>query len=157
MNPDIPEEYKTMAALLGESAAIDSLMINNPAQLATNTNTLKRGIAEYQEQQKRERVQHQQLVPTHHYGDVAATNIPSPYYPPQPLPQVPQYAPMPQMVDDGQLELNLEPSKADIIINLLKEISLKLTKQNSMLEKHYAIKPEKERVPILTPKPRSNL
>lgn len=147
-----------MAALLGESAAIDSLMINNPTTLATNTNTLKRGIAEYQEQQKRERVQPQQPVPTHHYGDVTATNIPLPpqYYPTQPLPQVPQYAPMPQKVDDGQLELNLEPSKADMIINLLKEISLKLTKQNNLIEKQYAIKPEKERVPVLINKPRTN-
>lgn len=145
-----------MAALLGESAAIDSLMINNPTTLATNTNTLKRGIAEYQEQQKRERVQPQQPISTHHYGDVAATNIPSPYYPPQPLQQVPQYAPMSQKVDDGQLELNLEPSKADIIINLLKEISVKLTKQNSLIEKQYAAKPEKERVPVLTNKPRTN-
>jgi hypothetical protein len=143
MNPDIPEEYKTMAALLGESAAIDSLMINNPAQLATNTNTLKRGIAEYQEQQKRERVQPQQPV----YPQVGMASI-------EPIPQVPQYAPMPQKVDDGQLELNLEPSKADIIINLLKDISLKLTKQNNLIEQKYAIKPEKERVPVLTPKPR---
>jgi hypothetical protein len=152
MNPNIPEEYKTMAALLGESAAIDSLMINNPAQLATNTNTLKRGIAEYQEQQKRERVQPQQPV----YPQVGMASIePIPnYYPPQPFPQVPQYAPMLQMVDDGQLELNLEPSKADIIINLLKDISLKLTKQNNLIEQKYAIKPEKERVPVLTSKPR---
>ena len=135
MNPNIPEEYNTLAALLEESAAIDSLMINPPTTLATNTNTLKKGIAEYQEQQKRERMQPQQPVPSHHYGDVAATNISSPYYPPQPLPQVPQYAPMPQKVDDGQLELNLEPSKVDIIINLLKEISVKLTKQNSLIEK----------------------
>ena len=134
-----------MAALLGESAAIDSLMINNPAQLATNTNTLKRGIAEYQEQQKRERTQQPPTQQT-----------PTPYYPPQPIPQVPQYAPMPQMVDDGQLELNLEPSKMDIVINLLKEISVKLTKQNSLIEKQYAAKPEKERVPVLTPKPRPN-
>ena len=132
-----------MAALLGESSNIDSLMVQNPGQLATNTNTLKRGIAEYQEQQKRERVQPQQPVypiPTHNYGvelGTSATHIPLPYYPPQPLPQVPQYAPMPQKVDDGQLELNLEPSKADIIINLLKEISTKLTKQNSLIEKQY--------------------
>jgi hypothetical protein len=145
MNPEIPEEYKTMAALLGESAAIDSLMINNPTTLATNTNTLKRGIAEYQEQQKRERVQPQQPV----YPQVSMASI-------EPIPQVPQYAPMPQKVDDGQLELNLEPSKADIIINLLKDISLKLTKQNSLIEQKYAIKPEKERVPVLAPKPRTN-
>lgn len=142
-----------MAALLGESSNIDSLMVQNPGQLATNTNTLKRGIAEYQEQQKRERFQPQQPIPTHNYGVETGTAVPQ-YYPPQPLPQVPQYAPMPQKVDDGQLELNLEPSKADIIINLLKEISLKLTKQNSLIEKQYAAKPEKERVPVLTTKPR---
>jgi hypothetical protein len=154
MNPEIPEEFLTMAALLGESSNIDSLMIQNPGQLATNTNTLKRGIVEYQEQQKRERIQ-PQAQPTHYYGETGSTAVPV-YIPPQPLPQVPQYAPMPQKVDDGQLELNLEPSKVDIIINLLKEISVKLTKQNSMLEKQYAAKPEKERVPVLTPKPRSN-
>ena len=143
-----------MAALLGESAAIDSLMINNPTTLATNTNTLKRGIAEYQEQQKRERVQPQQ--PTYpQVGMAPIEPIPN-YYSPQPLPQVPQYAPTPQKVDDGQMELNLEPSKADIIINLLKEISTKLTKQNSLIEKHYAAKPEKERVPVLTTKPRTD-
>lgn len=144
-----------MAALLGESAAIDSLMINNPTTLATNTNTLKRGIAEYQEQQKRERVQPPQQAAYPQVGMAPIEPIPN-YYPPQPLPQVPQYAPMPQKVDDGQLELNLEPSKADIIINLLKEISTKLTKQNSLIEKQYAIKPEKERVPVLATKPRHN-
>jgi hypothetical protein len=150
MQPEIPEEYKTMAALLGESAAIDSLMINNPTTLATNTNTLKRGIDEYREQQKRERDQPQATypIPTHNYGVETGTAYPQVgmapiepipnYYPPQPLPQVPQYAPMPQKVDDGQLELNLEPSKADIIINLLKEISVKLTKQNNMVEQKYA-------------------
>lgn len=152
MQPEIPEEYKTMAALLGESAAIDSLMINNPTTLATNTNTLKRGIAEYQEQQKRERMQPQQPA----YPQVGMAPIePIPnYYPPQPLPQVPQYAPMPQKVNDGQLELNLEPSKVDIIINLLKEILTKLTKQNNLIEKQHAAKPEKERIPVLTSKPR---
>ena len=137
-----------MAALLGESAAIDSLMINNPTTLATNTNTLKRGIAEYQEQQKRERFQQQ--PPT-------VANIPLPqYYPPPPTPEVPQYDTIPPKVDDGQLEMNLEPSKMDIVINLLKEISVKLTKQNSLIEKQYAAKPEKERVPVLTTKPRPN-
>jgi predicted secreted protein len=60
------------------------------------------------------------------------------YQQPQQLPQVPQYAPMPQKVDDGQLELNLEPTKVEEIIILLKEISNKLTKQNSLLEKTYA-------------------
>jgi hypothetical protein len=41
-------------------------------------------------------------------------------------------------VDDGQLELNLEPTKVEEIISFLKEISNKLTKQNNLLEKTYA-------------------
>jgi hypothetical protein len=45
---------------------------------------------------------------------------------------------MPQKVDDGQLELNLEPTKVEEIIILLKEISNKLTKQNNLIEKTYA-------------------
>ena len=143
MKPEIPEEFLTMAALLGESANIDSLMMQNPTTLATNTNTLKRGIAEYQEQQKRERLQ-QPAYPQ--VGMAPIEPIPN-YVPPQPLPQVPHYAPMPQKIDDGQLEFNLEPSKMDEIIILLKEISLKLTKQNSMLEKINANASKKEGVP----------
>lgn len=144
MNQEIPEEFRTMAALLGESASIDSLMINKPTTLATDTSTIKRGIHEYQEQQKRERMQ-----PTVH---APIEPIPN-YVAPQPLPvfqefpvPMPTYPPTPQKVDDGQLELNLEPTKAEEIIILLKEISTKLTKQNNMLEKIYANKPKEKTI-----------
>jgi hypothetical protein len=91
---------------------------------------LKKGLNDYiqtQRQQAPQPVQYQQPP------QPPVVNLP----PPQ-LPQVPQYAPMPQKVDDGQLELNLEPTKVEEIIILLKEISNKLTKQNSLLEKTYA-------------------
>lgn len=134
-----------MAALLGESASIDSLMINKPTTLATDTSTIKRGIHEYQEQQKKERMQPQGQAPIQ----------PIPNYVPQPinLPHVQQSAPMPiysptpQKVDDGQLELNLEPTKIEEIIILLKEISTKLTKQNNMLEKLYANQSKEKGIP----------
>lgn len=136
MQPDIPEEYLAMAALLGESSRIDSMLIEKPVGLATDTNTMKRSIDQYRQEDRAKSLppqayQHPQHVPT--------------------IPQAPQYIPQPQYipppkVDDGQLEFNLEPSKLDEIIILLKEISVKLTNQNSMLEKKYAIESKKEGV-----------
>jgi|688.fasta_scaffold234311_3 hypothetical protein len=117
---NIPEEIEAMAFLIGQSNQIDQMMVDRPSTLITSAQTLKKGMNEYiqtQRQQAPQPVQYQQ---------------------PQQLPQVPQYAPMPQKVDDGQLELNLEPTKVEEIIILLKEISNKLTKQNSLLEKTYA-------------------
>ena len=144
MNPEIPEEFKTMAALLGESAAIDSLMVNNPTTLATNTSTIKRGISEYQEQRKREQMAPPQN-PTHYYGEQSITPVSIPnYVPPIDLP----YTPQREKVDDGQLEFNLEPTKADEIIILLKEISTKLTTQNKLLDKIYVNQSKEKGIPI---------
>jgi hypothetical protein len=117
---NIPEEIEAMAFLIGQSNQIDQMMVDRPSTLITSAQTLKKGMNEYiqtQRQQAPQPVQYQQ---------------------PQQLPQVPQYAPMPQKVDDGQLELNLEPTKVEEIIILLKEISNKLTKQNNLIEKTYA-------------------
>ena len=117
---NIPEEIEAMAFLIGQSNQIDQMMVDRPSTLITSAQTLKNGMNEYiqtQRQQAPQPVQYQQ---------------------PQQLPQVPQYAPMPQKVDDGQLELNLEPTKVEEIIILLKEISNKLTKQNNLIEKTYA-------------------
>ena len=119
---NIPEEIEAMAFLIGQSNQIDQMMVDRPSTLITSAQTLKNGMNEYiqtQRQQAPRPVQHQQV-------------------PQSPLPQVPQYAPMPQKVDDGQLELNLEPTKVEEIIILLKEISNKLTKQNNLIEKTYA-------------------
>ena len=119
---NIPEEIEAMAFLIGQSNQIDQMMVDRPSTLITSAQTLKNGMNEYiqtQRQQAPRPVQHQQV-------------------PQSPLPQVPQYAPMPDKVDDGQLEFNLEPTKVEEIIILLKEISNKLTKQNNLIEKTYA-------------------
>jgi len=121
---NIPEEIEAMAFLIGQSNQIDQMMVDRPSTLITSAQTLKKGMDEYIQTQRQQAPQPPpQLVQ---------------YQQPQQLPQVPQYAPMPQKVDDGQLELNLEPTKVEEIIILLKEISNKLTKQNSLLEKTYA-------------------
>jgi hypothetical protein len=127
---NIPEEIEAMAFLIGQSNQIDQMMVDRPSTLITSAQTLKKGLNDYiqtQRQQAPQPVQYQQPP------QPPVVNLP-----PQQLPQVPQYAPMPQKVDDGQLELNLEPTKVEEIIILLKEISNKLTKQNSLLEKTYA-------------------
>jgi hypothetical protein len=121
---NIPEEIEAMAFLIGQSNQIDQMMVDRPSTLITSAQTLKKGMDEYIQTQRQQAPQPPpQLVQ---------------YQQPQQLPQVPQYAPMPQKVDDGQLGLNLEPTKVEEIIILLKEISNKLTKQNSLLEKTYA-------------------
>ena len=123
---NIPEEIEAMAFLIGQSNQIDQMMFDRPSTLITSAQTLKNGMNEYiqtQRQQAPRPVQHQPPI----------VNLP-----PQQLPQVPQYAPMPDKVDDGQLEFNLEPTKVEEIIILLKEISNKLTKQNNLIEKTYA-------------------
>lgn len=130
MQPQIPEEIEAMAAFLSESANIDSSYIERPVGLNTNTNTIKHSINQYVQEQRRG-IQPPPIRPE----EYTRYNVPLQIQ--QPLPQVPQYAPIPQKVDDGQLELNLEPSKVDIIINLLKEISGKLAKQNNLIEKQY--------------------
>lgn len=131
---NIPEEIEAMAFLIGQSSQIDQMMVDRPSTLITSAHTLKKGLNDYIQTQRQQApppppppVQYPpQIVP-----------IPN-YVPPQELPQVPQYAPMPQKVDDGQLELNLEPTKVEEVIILLREISNKLTKQNNLLEKTYA-------------------
>ena len=129
---NIPEEIEAMAFLIGQSSQIDQMMVDRPSTLITSAHTLKKGLNDYIQTQRQQApppppVQYPpQIVP-----------IPN-YVPPQELPQVSQYAPMPQKVDDGQLELNLEPTKVEEVIILLREISNKLTKQNNLLEKTYA-------------------
>lgn len=137
----IPEEIEAMAFLIGQSNQIDAMMMEKPSTLITSTATLRQGLNEYVQQQRREHA-----PPPVQYPQVSQPPfVPIPnYVPPQELPQVPQYV-SPQKVDDGQLEFNLDPSKTDIIINLLKEISVKLTKQNTLLEK-YATECQKGRI-----------
>ena len=128
---NIPEEIETMAFLIGQSNQIDSMIIEKPSTLITSTQTLKKGLNDYVHQQRTQNFQQPPPQPQ-------AVPIP-PYVPPVDIPQYDnntfQKISEPKS-DDGQLELNLEPTKADEIIILLKEISSKLTKQNNMLEKY---------------------
>ena len=137
---EIPEEYLAMAALLGESNRIDSMLVEKPVGLVTDTNTLKHDIDRYRTEER-----NRQMPPQYHQAPQPQFQPTPQYIPPQPLPQIPQYVPPPK-VDDGQMEFNLEPTKMDEIILLLKEISVKLTKQNSMLEKQHANQSKQERI-----------
>jgi hypothetical protein len=128
---NIPEEIEAMAFLIGQSSQIDQMMVDRPSTLITSAQTLKKGLNDYIQTQR------QQAPPPPVQYPPQIVPIPN-YVPPQELPQVPQYVPMPQKVDDGQLELNLEPTKVEEVIILLREISNKLTKQNNLLEKTYA-------------------
>lgn len=128
----LPEELEAMAFLIGQSNQIDAMMVEKPSTLITSTQTLKKGLSDYVQQQRAQVIQEA--------AQPAPVPIPN-YVPPIDLPQVPQYGnsmfpktPEPK-ADDGQLELNLEPSKIEEIIILMKEISTKLTKQNNMIEK----------------------
>lgn len=149
MNAEIPEEIRVMAALIGQSSEIDSMMVNQPKELVTNTNTLKQGLNQYIQQQRTQQAQQYVAPPPAQYPQVGmAPIVPIPnYIPPQSLPEVPQYGDnMGPKIDNSQLEFNLEPNKVDEIINLLKDISLKLTKQNKLLQSIHDIKPTKERI-----------
>lgn len=129
---NIPEEIEAMAFLIGQSSQIDQMMVEKPSTLVTSSHTLKKGLNDYIQTQR------QQAAPIYPQVPMPPV-VPLPnYVPPQQLPQVPVYAPMPEKKDDGQMEFNLEPTKAEEIIILLKEISQKLTKQNNLLEKVYA-------------------
>lgn len=135
----LPEEIEAMAFLIGQSNQIDSMMVERPSTLVTSTQTLKKGLNDYVQQQRSQL----QPPPINNYIEPIPNYTPIPMAPVVPIPN---YTPPQPKVDDGQLEFNLEPSKMDEIIILLKEISLKLTKQNSMLEKINANASKKEGV-----------
>jgi hypothetical protein len=138
---NIPEEIEAMAYLIGQSNQIDQMMVERPSTLVTSTQTLKRGLNDYVQSQRQRA---QQAPPPQYHQQVP---IPPVYIPPQEIQQVPIYAPMPQTKDEGQLEFNLEPTKLEEMVMLLKEISQKLTKQNNLLEKVYANSPKQKTVP----------
>lgn len=138
---NIPEEIEAMAFLIGQSSQIDQMMVERPSTLVTSTQTLKNGMNNYIQTQRQQAQQAPQMAPPTHpvqYPQVPQPPIVNlPYIPPQETPQ---------KVNDGQLEFNLEPTKGEEIIILLKEISQKLTKQNNLLEKAYANPPKQKTV-----------
>jgi hypothetical protein len=114
------------------------MMVERPSTLVTSTHTLKQGLNNYVQAQRQ---QAQQTSPPQYHQ-------PQPIHSPVPMPPVvplPYIVP-PQKENDGQLEFNLEPTKLEEMVMLLKEISQKLTKQNNLLEKVYANSPKQKTV-----------
>jgi hypothetical protein len=139
---NIPEEIEAMAYLIGQSNQIDQMMVERPSTLVTSTHTLKQGLNNYVQAQ---RAQQAQQAPSPQYYQPQPIHSPVPMPPVVPLPYiVPPQAP--QKENDGQLEFNLEPTKLEEMVMLLKEISQKLTKQNNLLEKVYANSPKQKTV-----------
>jgi hypothetical protein len=140
---NIPEEIEAMAFFIGQSNQIDNMMIEKPSTLVTSADTLKQGMHEYLSQQRRI----QSPPPT------APAPPPSPFaHPPSNLfapanglpPQLP--IPPPHDSNDDQLEFNFKPNQGERMIDLLKEISLKLSKHLNILEKIYEDKSPKDAV-----------
>jgi hypothetical protein len=141
---NIPEEIHTMAWLMGQSKAIDSNIIEKNTGLSTDGNTIKHQLDEYIkvsrgiDQVPRAAVQH------------AGHSFPQPAANP-PVFTRPPVSPPPLELD--QLEFNLNPNKADLIISILKEISVKLTKQNNILQSlDETFKNKEKGIPVLTKK-----
>jgi hypothetical protein len=154
MIPNIPEELEAMAFLIGQSNQIDSMMMERPSTLVTGSHTIKQGMNDYVRQQRSNQPPPSFIPPTPQELAQIGNSM-YPQVPPPPVVNLP-YVVAPPQNNDGQLELNLDPTKAEIIINLLKEISAKLTKQNSMIEKHYADQSKEKRIsdaPIKLGKP----
>lgn len=125
---NIPEEIEAMAFLIGQSNQIDSMMMEKNKELVTDANTIKNQLNNYIQSVR----QQQAPPPAAAYAPQIQQTLPvQPIQPPvQQIPIV-NYSP-PQ--DNNQLELNLDPDRLDVIINLLKDISAKLTKQINLLQ-----------------------
>ena len=152
-NPNlIPEEVQMIATLMGQAHQIDSMVLEKNPQLVTDGN-IKRGLDDFiAKDRARQIAENPALAPP----PSANPNSP-PQLPPGwrfdsygvPVPDTGQSIPQHQVfnpqiqvqfpppVDDGQLELNLTPNHAELMVKFLKEISQKLTKQNSLIQKLY--------------------
>ena len=163
---EIPEEIQAMAFLVGQSNQIDSMMMERNKELVTDGSTIKKGLDEYMRISRGQHPQAQQQpmgVPAPAIGEPYNPTIHNQYIGDQFPPVQPMQAPVPQFYppqpqkDENQLEFNLTPNQGDIIINLLKEISVKLTKQNNLIQSlHEKNSPKEDRIPILTQKSGKN-
>jgi len=141
----LPEELEAMAWIYGQSKAIDSMMTEKNSQMVYDSNTIKKQMLDYERS-------------TRNTPRPQATHIPMPH-PMVVNPPIPvvnhelkshfEYTPN-QQAQNGeiQLEFDMEPTKSDEIINLLKEINIKLGKilKNQDESKN---KTEKESIPKL--------
>ena len=123
---NIPEEIEAMAFLIGQSNQIDSMMMERNKELVTDANTIKNQLNTYIQSVR----QQQAPPPAAAYAPQIQQPAP-PISPPVQQAVVTNYSLPP---DNNQLELNLDPDRLDVIINLLKDISAKLTKQINLLQ-----------------------
>jgi hypothetical protein len=141
----LPEELEAMAWIYGQSKAIDSMMTEKNSQMVFDSNTIKNQMLDYERS-------------TRNIPNPQATHIPLPHpmavNPPHPvvnheLKSHFEYIPN-QQPQNGeiQLEFNMEPNKMDDMLNILKEINIKLGKilKNQDESKN---KTEKESIPKL--------
>jgi hypothetical protein len=142
---NIPEEIEAMAFFIGQSNQIDNMMIEKPSTLVTSADTLKQGMHEYLSRQRRMQTPPPQPPPSPIAPPPSNLNTPTNHVVHTAAP-----APMPiQESNDDQLEFNFDPKLGEQVIDLLKEISLKLTKQLNILEKKYENKSSKDTVTVL--------
>jgi hypothetical protein len=151
----IPEEIQTMAWLLGESNSIESNVIDRSTGIGTDSSTIRNQVDQYLKLSRGQPPQAPQM-PVGGFPYVGE-QFPPVQHIQAPMPQYQPYvAPQPQR-DENQLEFNLTPNQGDIIINLLKEISVKLTKQNNLLQSFNEKNlPKEDRIPVLTQKSGKN-
>jgi hypothetical protein len=142
----LPEELEAMAWIYGQSKAIDSMMTDRNSQLVTDSNTIKNQMLDYERNTRKisNPLPHPVQVPmpqsmvTNTQISQVEHNI-TPHF---------EYLPAPPQQGDVQLEFNMEPTKMDDVINILKEINIKLGKilNNQDESKN---KTEKESIPKL--------
>lgn len=125
-------------SFFADSQRLDKAMQQRPGNLDVGAHTLSRNILDLERELRFSKQQQQQNLP------VQQQNIAAPPIPPQqvstPLPTLnivepPQQTPPIYNEPSPQLEFNLDPDKQDIANNLLKEISIKMTKQTDALTK----------------------
>lgn len=128
----------------GESKLIDQTLVDAPREsgvpVANGAMKIGRALEDAERQVKAAAwQQHQQQmpqpVPPYSYPEMPSLTSQVPVQHVQ-LPPPAFYQQPTQIIDNAQLELNFEPKKQDVTNDLLKEISLKLTKILNVLEKN---------------------
>jgi hypothetical protein len=126
--PPLQDELEAMAWLYGQSKQIDSMMVEQNKQLVTNSDTIRDQITALARQNRNVRPAPAPIAPP----TIAISESP-----PVATPQIVQHQPahittntqyIPIEKDPDQLEFNLEPSKTDEIIILLRDIKILLGK-----------------------------
>jgi len=149
---EIPEEIRAMAWMVGQSKEFDNLMTEQPKDLITNGDTIKRQIAEYQNMSRQQPQQPQQQAPTPAVEAATFPQIGIPYNPTEHVLDIPQVQSiLPQYQEPStQMEFNLDPNSLEILVNHLKEISIHLKKQTNLLQSIHDATSKEKGIPELS-------